>query len=179
MLHPIKITKDQDYCGETLPDETYLIEVSGGLKNVVVFIESAPSGKQANPQKENFLYNDGCPCAPRVMAFQKGERLESRATIRSSTSARLSRRENRVQSFTAVQEPTIDATSKIRQAGIMKVVCDTYGWMVGYVHVFAHPSFAVTNEQGAFSIPDLSPGNYVLRVWHESRVRRLPQVPTL
>ena len=51
--------------------------------------------------------------------------------------------------------------------------------MVGYVHVFDHPSFAVTNEQGAFSIPDLSPGNYVLRVWHESRVRRLPQVPTL
>jgi len=85
MLQPIKITKDRDYCGETLPDETYLIEVSGGLKNVVVFIESAPSGKQANPQKENFLYNDGCPYAPRVMAFQKGERLESKATIRSST----------------------------------------------------------------------------------------------
>jgi len=25
----------------------------------------------------------------------------------------------------------------------------------------------VTNEQGAFSIPDLSPGNYVLKAWHE------------
>jgi hypothetical protein len=74
MLPPIKITKDQDYCEETLPNETYPIEVSGGLKNVDVFIESAPSGKQANPQKENFLYNDGCRYAPRVMAFSKGRK---------------------------------------------------------------------------------------------------------
>ncbi len=42
----VKVSKDQDYCGETLPNETYLIEPNGGLKNVVVFIESAPVGKQ-------------------------------------------------------------------------------------------------------------------------------------
>jgi len=76
---PIKVTKDQDYCGETLPNETYLIDANGGLKNVVVFIESAPTGKPADPQKDNFLYNDGCRYAPHVMAFQRGERL--RATL--------------------------------------------------------------------------------------------------
>lgn len=74
-LKPIKVTKDQDYCGEILPNETYLIEANGGLKNVVVFLESAPPGNQADPQKENFLYNDGCRYNPHVMAFQRGERL--------------------------------------------------------------------------------------------------------
>jgi len=74
-LQPIRVTKDQDYCGETLPNETYLIHANGALKNVVVFIESAPAGKPANAQKENFLYNDGCRYAPHVLAFQKGERL--------------------------------------------------------------------------------------------------------
>ncbi|HEY1234628.1 MAG TPA: hypothetical protein VGH22_14720, partial [Candidatus Binatia bacterium] len=78
-LVPIKITKDQDYCGETLPNETYLVEAAGGLKNVVVFLESAPNGKVADPQKDNFLYNDGCRYAPRVLAFQKGERLRVRS----------------------------------------------------------------------------------------------------
>ncbi|MGZ8499372.1 MAG: hypothetical protein ACXW5W_13120, partial [Candidatus Binatia bacterium] len=29
------------FCGETLPNETYWIESNGGLKNVVVFVESA------------------------------------------------------------------------------------------------------------------------------------------
>jgi hypothetical protein len=49
----------------------------------------------------------------------------------------------------------------------MKVVCDTHAWMLGFVHVFDHPFFAVTNEQGTFAIPDLPPGNYVLKAWHE------------
>ena len=34
-LPTVKVTKDQDYCGETLPNETYVIESNGGLKNVV------------------------------------------------------------------------------------------------------------------------------------------------
>ena len=39
----VKVSKDQDYCGETLPNETYLVGSDGALKNVVVFIESASS----------------------------------------------------------------------------------------------------------------------------------------
>jgi hypothetical protein len=49
----------------------------------------------------------------------------------------------------------------------MKVVCDTHAWMLGFVHVFDHPFFAVTNEPGAFLISDLPPGNYVLKAWPE------------
>ena len=75
-LQSVKVSKDQDYCGETLPNETYLIEANGGLKHVVVFIESAPPVTPADPQKENFLYNDGCRYAPRVMAMHRGERLK-------------------------------------------------------------------------------------------------------
>jgi hypothetical protein len=62
---------------------------------------------------------------------------------------------------------TIDTTNKIRQPGILKVVCDTHAWMLGFIHVFDHPYFAVTNEQGAFLIPDLPAGVYVLKAWHE------------
>ena len=62
---------------------------------------------------------------------------------------------------------TIEATSRIRQPGMMKVVCDTHAWMLGWDHVFDHPYFAVTNDQGTFSIPDLPAGNYVLKAWHE------------
>jgi hypothetical protein len=51
-LKAIKVTKDQDYCGETLPNEIYLIEANSGLKNAVVFLESAPPGKQADPERE-------------------------------------------------------------------------------------------------------------------------------
>jgi hypothetical protein len=167
-LLPIKVTKDQDYCGETLRNETYLIEANGGLKNVVVFIESAPSGGPADPQKENFLYNDGCRYAPRVLAFQKGERLRIKSHDPKLHIPHGYLGERTVFNLSLpFKNATIDATSKIRQAGIMKIVCDTHAWMLGFVHVFDHPFFAVTNEQGLFAIPDLPPGSYVLKAWHE------------
>jgi len=40
-LAPINVTKDQDYCGQALPNETYLISLNSGLRNVVVFIEES------------------------------------------------------------------------------------------------------------------------------------------
>ena len=167
-LVPIKITKDQDYCGETVPNEMYLVQAAGGFKNVVVFVESAPSGKAADPQKENFLYNDGCRYAPRVLAFQKGERLRVRSHDPKLHIPHGYLGERTVFNLSLpFKNTTIDATAKIREAGIMKVVCDTHAWMLGFVHVFDHPFFAVTNEQGIFSIPDLPSGSYVLKAWHE------------
>jgi hypothetical protein len=61
----------------------------------------------------------------------------------------------------------LDATQKIRESGIMKLVCDTHAWMLGYVHVFDHRFFAVTDEGGAFSITNIPPGTYTLKAWHE------------
>jgi len=176
-LVPIKITKDQDYCGETLPNETYLVEAAGGLKNVVVFVESAPNSKAADPQKENFLYNDGCRYAPRVLAFQKGERLRVRSHDPKLHIPHGYLGERTVFNLSLpFKNTTIDTTAKIREAGIMKVVCDTHAWMLGFVHVFDHPFFAVTNEQGVFSICDLPPGSYVLKAWHEDGGLRTQEI---
>jgi hypothetical protein len=167
-IKPIRVTKDQDYCGETLPNETYLVHPGGGLKNVVVFIESPPTGKEVDPQKENFLYNDGCRYAPHVLAFQKGEKLRVKSNDPKLHIPHGYLGERTVFNLSLPFKNTIlDATSKIRKAGMMKVVCDTHAWMLGFVHVFDHPFFAVTNEQGAFLIPDLPPGSYVLKAWHE------------
>ena len=79
-------SKDQDYCGETLPNETYLIGSDGALQNVVVFIEASPTGAAGDPRKENILNNTGCRYSPRILALQKGERLLGKEqTILSST----------------------------------------------------------------------------------------------
>jgi hypothetical protein len=62
---------------------------------------------------------------------------------------------------------TIDATSRIKQAGVLKVVCDTHAWMLAYIHVFDHAYFAVSDDQGLFTIPNLPAGTYILKAWHE------------
>ncbi|MBI2090065.1 MAG: hypothetical protein HYT78_15230 [Deltaproteobacteria bacterium] len=164
---PVQATKDQDYCGQTLPNETHLIGPGGGLKNVVVYIESA-SRDPALASKENILDNHGCRFVPRVMAMRWGERLvvknsdpklhivhsyaEKRTVFNLSLPFRGSR---------------IDITQKIRGPGLLQVNCDTHGWMRGYIHVFGHPFFAMSGESGSFTIADVSPGRYLLKAWHE------------
>ena len=46
--------------------------------------------------------------------------------------------------------------------------CDVHPWMMGYIGVLPHPYFAVTGENGEFSLKNLPPGNYVLEAWHET-----------
>jgi hypothetical protein len=49
----------------------------------------------------------------------------------------------------------------------MKVKCDIHPWMNAYVAVVPHPYYAVTGERGAFELPNLPPGTYILEAWHE------------
>ena len=164
----VKVTKDQDYCGETLPNEIYLVDSGGGLANVVVFIETAPVTPFPDPQKVNILENNGCRYTPRILAMQRGERLKVK-----NADPKLHIPHSYLQEKTVFmlslpfRNTTLEATQKIREPGIMKLVCDTHAWMLGYVHVFDHRFFAVTDEHGAFAIGNIPSGTYILKAWHE------------
>ena len=176
-LPVVTVTKDQDYCGETLPDETYLINSNGGLKNVVVFLEAAPVAMLPDAQKLNMIENNGCRYAPRILAMQKGERLRVRNNDPKLHIPHSYLQERSVFMLSLpFRNSTLDATRKIRDTGIMKLVCDTHAWMLGYVHVFDHSFFAVTDERGIFSIPNVPAGTYVLKAWHEDAGIRSQEV---
>ena len=49
----------------------------------------------------------------------------------------------------------------------MKLTCDLHRWMVSYVAVVDHPYFAVSAEDGSFTIANVPPGRRTIRVWHE------------
>jgi hypothetical protein len=164
----VKVSKDQDYCGETLPNETYLIGSDGALQNVVVFIEASPTGAGGDPQKENILNNTRCRYSPRILALQKGERLRVKNNDPKLHIPHSYHEDRTVFNLSLpFKGTTIDATSRIRQAGVLKVVCDTHAWMLAYIHVFDHPYFAVTDESGMFTISNLPAATYVLKAWHE------------
>jgi uncharacterized protein (DUF2141 family) len=40
--------------------------------------------------------------------------------------------------------------------------------MTAYVGVVPHPFYAVSGEDGSFSIPNLPAGKYTLEAWHEA-----------
>ena len=163
------MSKDQDYCGRTLPNEGTLIGPGQGLKNVVVYLEKAPEAPAPSPaDKENLLDNNGCRMAPRVMAIRLGERL-----VIKNSDPKLHIVHSYLDKRTVFnlslpfQGTRMDITHKIKGPGLLQINCDTHAWMRGYIHVFDHPYFAVTDERGLFSIANVPAGKYILKAWHE------------
>jgi hypothetical protein len=50
---------------------------------------------------------------------------------------------------------------------MVKFMCNVHQWMASYVGVVAHPYFAISDEAGHFSMPNLPPGTYTIEAWHE------------
>jgi hypothetical protein len=114
------------------------------------------------------IENNGCRYAPRIVAMQKGEQLKVRNADPKLHIPHSYLQERTVFMLSLPFRNTIlDATQKIRETGIMKLVCDTHAWMLGYVHVFGHRFFSLTDEQGTFSIANVPAGTYILKAWHE------------
>ncbi|MBI2423740.1 MAG: hypothetical protein HYV27_12995 [Candidatus Hydrogenedentes bacterium] len=44
----------------------------------------------------------------------------------------------------------------------IRLSCDLHPWMMGWIYVFGHPCFAVTDEKGHFAIEGVPPGTYEL-----------------
>ncbi len=45
--------------------------------------------------------------------------------------------------------------------------CSIHAWMKGYIGVFNHPYFVVTDADGKFTLKNAPAGKYRLMVWHE------------
>ena len=50
---------------------------------------------------------------------------------------------------------------------LVQVKCNQHPWMKSYVGVLKHPFFAVTAEDGSFTIKGVPPGKYTVVAWHE------------
>ena len=46
--------------------------------------------------------------------------------------------------------------------------CTVHPWMTGYVRIFDHPYYAVTDTDGKFEIKDAPAGDYRIVYWHEN-----------
>lgn len=50
----------------------------------------------------------------------------------------------------------------------LPVKCGAHPWMSGYLWMFDHPYFAVTDETGRFTIKNAPAGTWNLVIWHEA-----------
>jgi plastocyanin len=59
-------------------------------------------------------------------------------------------------------------THKLSVAEVLvPVKCNQHPWMKAYVGVLKHPFFAVSGDDGSFTIKGVPPGKYTVVAWHE------------
>ncbi len=72
---PIKVTKNQDYCGQTIPDPAYTVDSSSGLANVIVYLKDITKGKPA-PAEPLSLVNSKCMFSPRAQGAMVSQQVK-------------------------------------------------------------------------------------------------------
>ncbi|MFQ5873987.1 MAG: carboxypeptidase regulatory-like domain-containing protein [Dehalococcoidia bacterium] len=167
----IRVTKNTDVCGQTIPSETLLVSADKGIKNVIVTFENIQQGKEGKP-RQVVINNHLCRFEPRVQAVMKVKGfnvvVKNDDDVLHNTHAYQKKR-TVFNLALPTQGQTIKVTRKIRRrTGMVEIKCDAHDWMHSWLLVTDHPYVAVTDENGGFKIADIPPGTYTLRFWHEA-----------
>jgi len=164
----IKVTKNQDFCGQTIPDPAYTVDGSGGLANVIVYLKDIPKGK-AGPSEPLALVNTKCMFAPRVQGAMVSEqvKISSEDTVLHNTHPQ-NADTNATIFNVALPFKGFSVTKPLPSMPMMiKVKCDAHEWMHAWIMELDHPYYATSGADGHFTIKDVPPGTYTLAVWHE------------
>jgi hypothetical protein len=175
------ITVDQNVCGKT-PHPAVEIGAKRQLANALVWVAGVKTGKKLPIERRLSLSSEDCAIDPRmqgavegsaVNVFNDDKLIHRLVFLRAGTKDTLV-----VTPFFNIGQ--VVATEKLaKEAGVVEVRCVQHPWTRGYLAVFDHPYFAVTEKDGRFSIDSLPPGSYKLMVWHEGMSKPMEQALTV
>lgn len=160
---------EEPTCAEkhtTPPTQQTVVAQNGKLANVFVYVKEGLTGTFEAPAQAAEIDQDGCLYVPRVTGVMVGQDLtftNSDGLLHNINAAPAN------QPGFNISQPTSMSTSRqLRRTEVMvPIQCDVHGWMHAYVGVVEHPYFAVSGDDGSFTIANLPAGTYTLEAWHE------------
>lgn len=153
---------------EAVHTQQVVKDEAGNLANVFVYVKSGLTGSYDPPAEAALLDQKGCQYHPHVSGVQVGQKIvirNSDPTLHNVHALPEKNAEfNQGQPFEGMElEKTFD-----QEEVMVRFKCDVHPWMSSYMGVLKHPFFAITGEDGSFSIEGLPAGTYTLEAWHET-----------
>ena len=149
--------------------EEAVVNGNNTLKNVFVYVKTGLEGQTfpvtATPAS---LDQNGCHYNPHVTGVMVGQPIEiinSDTTLHNVHS--MAKESKEFNLGMPIKGMKIKKTFEKPEI-MVRMKCDVHPWMGAYVGVLNHPFFAVTGEDGSFTIKDLPAGTYTLEAWHET-----------
>jgi plastocyanin len=147
--------------------EEVVTEANGALKNAIVYISDGLGNRTFEPPTLPVIFEQkGCSYHPHILGVRAGQTF--RVTNSDPTTHNIHPAPQNNREWNKSQPPgssPIDET--FAHDEIIPVKCNIHPWMRGYIAVFKHPFFAVTDKNGSFELKNVPPGEYTIQAWHE------------
>ena len=167
-LPPRQTGRDPEVCGTgERPSERLFVNSAGGLRNAVVIVEGVSGGKPMPAAVENAqLEQLNCEYAPHLTVMAANTDIGIQNNDPTLHNVQFFQNNDTLFNIAQPVQGQVN-TTRVENAGIIDVECAVHAWMRASVVVVDNPYFAVTDENGGFSITDLPAGTYQVKIWHE------------
>lgn len=165
----VRVTMDQSVCGSELADNSITVR-DGRLAGVVVWLADIRAGRPLPARRRHEVINVECRLEPRVQAVAVGgtlnvrnsDPLPQRTLVRRHADGQIIAMIEQMGAGQVVPDDRV-----LSRPGLLELTSGVHPWTRGWVAVFDHPYFAVTDATGAFVLEGIPPGSYLLTAWHE------------
>ena len=156
--------------------EEFVVGKNGGVKNVFVWLQDASNPKAKLPihpalkavkDKEVIIDQPCCKFEPHVLALREGQVIVGKNSATFAHNMKWAGGDDNPGDNKLIPA---GGQIKVELAASPKPVileCNIHPWMKGWVRVFNHPYFAVTDADGKFEIKDAPAGKYNIVMWQE------------
>ncbi len=154
------------HAGAEVFAQQVVVNDNATLRYVFVYVKEGIEDTFVTPTIAVELAQEGCMYVPHVMGIQAGQTVT------------INNKDNWLHNVNAqpANNPPFNFAQPIPMPNdrvfetpeiMIPVKCDVHPWMQAYVGVLPHPYFAVSSEDGSFTINHLPAGDYVVAAWHE------------
>jgi hypothetical protein len=147
--------------------EDVVVGSGGALENVVVYISAGDSDDSSTPSQPVTVVQKGCRFAPHVVVMQTNQAIELVNDDHTAHNIHPLATNNR--EWNKAEPPgSAPLSESFARPEFISVKCNIHPWMHAYFAVLKTSHYAVTGDNGAFSLNNLPPGKYTIAAWHET-----------
>jgi plastocyanin len=156
--------------------EDVVVGATGGLENVVIYISDGLGSTTYQPPDQPAVFEQkGCQYRPHVLAMQAHQKLNIINSDETTHNIHPGPNNNSEWNMNQPHGMPLEQTFAREEIAI-PVKCNVHPWMKGYIAVFKHPFFAVTDKNGGFELKNVPPGTYKVTAWQEKLGTQSQQV---
>ncbi len=162
----LKVDKDQATCGhDAIPSEALIVSADSALKNAIVSITNISKGKKFGAGSPS-IDQKSCVFTPHIAMIPQGSSIELLNSDDVMHNLHSWSMKNTAFNEGVAGHGNISKTFEFPE--IIKVTCDVHKWMTAWLIVQENPYYALTDENGKFTLEGVPAGTYTVQAWQES-----------